>query len=54
MRSSPLVRRYSWGVHSNAESKIAIFPVESDNYKELKKDEKVTHLKGMRNKKTKN
>src|SRR5690349_18885152 len=28
-RSSPLGKRYGWGVHSNEKGKIAIYPVES-------------------------
>jgi hypothetical protein len=28
-RASPLTKRYGWGVHSDAEGRIAIFPVES-------------------------
>jgi hypothetical protein len=48
MRSSPLTKRYGWGVHSNAEGKIAIFAVESTDYKKLAKDSRLVQTKGMR------
>ena len=50
MRSSPLTKRYGWGVHSNSECKIAIFPVESEEYRKLKNDRSLQHLKAMRSK----
>ncbi|MDP1676750.1 MAG: DUF6157 family protein [Bacteroidota bacterium] len=49
-RSSPLTKRYGWGVHSNAEGKIAIHAVESSAYKKLSKDKKLVQLKAMRSK----
>ena len=30
-RSSPLPKRYGWGVHSNSEGKIAIYAMESES-----------------------
>jgi Family of unknown function (DUF6157) len=35
MRSSDLGKRYGWGVHSDAEGRVAIVPVESDAYAQL-------------------
>ncbi len=49
-RSSPLTKRYGWGVHSNTEGKIAIYAVESDEYINFLKDKKQKHLKAMRSK----
>lgn len=49
-RSSPLVKRYGWGVHCNEEGKIAIYPVESDEYIALKGNNSLKQLKGMRSK----
>ncbi|MDD8018050.1 MAG: DUF6157 family protein [Bacteroidota bacterium] len=49
-RGSPLTKRYGWGVHSNAEGKIAIYEVESAEYKKLSKDKNLTHLKALRSK----
>ncbi len=50
-RSSPLTKRYGWGVHSNSEGKIAIYPVNSSEYKKLSKDKTLSHVKAMRSKK---
>lgn len=47
-RSSPLTKRYGWGVHSNAEGKIAIFAMESKEYNDFLKDKDIKHLKAMR------
>lgn len=49
-RSSPLTKRYGWGVHSNNEGKIAIYPSGSVEYQKLKKDKALTHVKAMRSK----
>jgi len=49
-RSSPLTKRYGWGVHSNAEGKIAIYEVESAEYKKLSNDKTLKHLNAMRSK----
>lgn len=49
-RSSPLTKRYGWGVHSNSEGKIAIYPVESDEYKQYAKNDLVKQLRAMRSK----
>jgi hypothetical protein len=49
-RSSPLTKRYGWGVHSNEEGKVAIYPLESDEYKKLSNDKNLKELKAMRSK----
>ena len=33
LRSSPLTKRYGWGVHSDKDGKVAIYPMESKEYK---------------------
>lgn len=48
LRCSPLAKRYGWGIHYNDEGKIAIYAIESDEYKRLKADTDVKHLKAMR------
>ena len=50
LRTSPLAKRYGWGVHSNSEGKIAIYAVDSDEYKKRANDKKLKHLKAMRSK----
>jgi hypothetical protein len=49
-RSSPLTKRYGWGVHSNGEGKIAIYALGSDAYTRLINDDTLRHVKAMRSK----
>ncbi|OSZ79684.1 hypothetical protein CAP35_15260 [Chitinophagaceae bacterium IBVUCB1] len=51
LRSSPLTKRYGWGVHSDAEGRVAIYAVDSKEYKKLSADKKLAHTKAMRSKK---
>lgn len=50
-RSSPLGKRYGWGVHNDEKGKIAIYAVESPEYKKFTKDKSLEHTKAMRSKK---
>ena len=49
-RSSPLGKRYGWGVHSDEKGRIAIYPMESPEYKKLAKDKGLEQTKAMRSK----
>jgi hypothetical protein len=49
-RSSPLTKRYGWGVHNDAKGRIAIYPVESAEYKKFSKDKSIKQVKAMRSK----
>ena len=49
-RSSPLTKRYGWGMHSNADGKMALFGLGSDEYRQLEADPSIEHLKAMRSK----
>jgi hypothetical protein len=51
LRSSPLTKRYGWGIHHNNDEKIAIYPLESDAYKNYKSDKSIKIVKAMRSKK---
>ena len=51
LRSSPLTKRYGWGVHSNAEGKIAIYAADSEAYEKLAADKSLKQVKAMRSKK---
>lgn len=51
MRASPLTKRYGWGVHSNAEGKIAIYGMETEGYKQLSEDKRLKVVKAVRSKK---
>lgn len=48
LRSSPLGKRFGWGVHSNVDGKVAIYAVESEEYKRLASDDDIRHTKAMR------
>lgn len=49
-RSSPLTKRYGFGVHANEEQKIALYPMESKEYKALSRDTKLKVVKAMKSK----
>ncbi|MGH1366540.1 MAG: DUF6157 family protein [Calditrichia bacterium] len=49
LRTSPLAKRYGWGIHSNAKGKVALFSADSDEYANLQKTS-VERVKAMRSK----
>lgn len=49
-RSSPLTKRYGWGIYNNQEGNIALFGVETEEYKKLVNDKKLKIVKAMRSK----
>lgn len=49
-RASPLPKSYGWGVHSNAEGKIALVGVDTAAYHALVADQGVAKVKAMRSK----
>ncbi|MEW6194323.1 MAG: DUF6157 family protein [Bacteroidota bacterium] len=50
MRSSPLTKRYGWGIHSNNEGKVAVYAFGSKEYKKFLNDKTLKHVKAMRSK----
>lgn len=50
MRSSPLTKRYGWGIHSNNEGKVAAYAFGSKEYKKFLNDKTLKHVKAMRSK----
>ena len=48
LRSSPLPKKHGWGIHYDADGKIALYGIESDMYQKLLADETVAKRKGMR------
>jgi hypothetical protein len=48
LRVSALAKRYGWGLHNNAEGKIALIAVESPDYKQLLIDPHTTKVKAFR------
>lgn len=49
-RASPLTKRYGWGIHSNEKGEIAMFGVDSEEYRRFVADESVIKKKAMRSK----
>ncbi|MEX1135829.1 MAG: DUF6157 family protein [Balneolales bacterium] len=52
LRSSPLAKRYGWGIHSNVEGKVAIYALGSDEYGKLANDNNLKHHNAMRSKRS--
>lgn len=48
LRASPLTKRYGWGVHHDANGRIALVPAGSDRYRELAADHALQHVSAMR------
>jgi hypothetical protein len=48
LRASPLTKRYGWGVHNDANGKIALYGSETPEYKKFTKDKSLKVVKAMR------
>ncbi len=48
LRMSPLAKRYGWGIHNNADGKIALIAIESSAYKQLLDEPDTTKIKAFR------
>ncbi len=48
LRTSPLVKTYGWGVHSDDQGRVAIYPVESSEYRDLAGRSDLEQRAGMR------
>jgi hypothetical protein len=51
LRTSPLAKKFGWGLHSDADGKLALIPVGSDRYRELLSDPETATVKAMRSSK---
>lgn len=49
-RASPLTRTYGFGVHSDAQGRVALYAMESEAYQKLLADPSVAKVKAMRTK----
>ncbi len=49
-RASPLTKRYGWGIHNNAEGKIAMYAYGSPEYQKLLADDSIIKVKAMKSK----
>lgn len=47
-RSSPLTKTYGFGVHCDSNGKVAIFGMETEQYKKFLSDPKIKRVKAMR------
>lgn len=50
LRSSPLSKRYGWGIHCNEEGKVALYAMESTEYQRFLNDKNLKQVKAMRTK----
>ncbi|PJJ72875.1 hypothetical protein CLV46_2452 [Diaminobutyricimonas aerilata] len=50
LRSSPLGKRYGWGLHHDAQGRVALVPVGSEEYRRLETDPALTQTRAMRSK----
>lgn len=48
LRTSPLARRYGWGIHHDGEGRVALFPRESEEYRRLDGDAGLKQVRAMR------
>ena len=51
-RVSALAKRYGWGIHNNAEGKVALIARESRDYKQLLEDPRTSKVKAFRSRRT--
>ncbi len=50
LRTSPLVKTLGWGLHHDAQGRVALIARESADYGRLVADERLTRTRGMRSK----
>lgn len=50
MRASPLTRQYGWGAHYDEQGRIAIYAMESQEYKNFVQDKNTKKYSAMRSK----
>ncbi|MFB9327647.1 DUF6157 family protein [Paenibacillus aurantiacus] len=50
LRASSLGKRYGWGIHHDAEGKMALYAVESADYQAFLADDAIKKVKAMRSK----
>lgn len=48
LRTSPLAKQHGWGIHADANGRIALIAVESDKYRDLLADENVKKVRAMK------
>jgi len=48
LRTSPLTKSYGFGIHCNKEGKVAIYGIETEEYHNFLKDDKIQKVKAVR------
>jgi hypothetical protein len=48
LRTSSLGKRYGWGIHIDGQGKVALYAVESEEYRKWMNDSSIKHVKAMR------
>lgn len=48
LRASPLVKQYGWGLHHDADGRVAAYGIETEEYRELLSRPDVKVVSGMR------
>lgn len=51
LRTSPLTKRYGWGVHHDQDGKVALYGRETHEYKKFSKDKSLKVVKAMKSSK---
>jgi hypothetical protein len=50
MRASPLTKQYGWGAHYDEAGRIALYAVQSEEYRRFSRDTTVRKFSAMRSK----
>ncbi len=53
LRASSLGKRYGWGIHNDENGKLALYGVETKEYKKFLESKKLDHVKAMSSKRAK-
>ena len=48
LRASGLGKRFGWGIHADAEGRVALYAIDSERYHALARDPKLTQTRAMR------
>lgn len=48
LRTSPLAKKFGWGLHSDAQGRLALVPAESERYRDLLDDPRTKVVRAMR------
>jgi len=51
LRTSPLTKRYGWGIHNDSNGKVALYGRETDTYEAFRNDKNLKIVKAVRSRK---